>query len=713
MLKSKLAIPKKLTDTSSIASTATASSVGSAFTAETYASSISGASSGKGENVIVCVRVRPLNRLEERTKQREAWVLRNDREIIQNYFPASENKYANSNVAAKDAPAQNKGASTYAFDHVFTPDKDNVYVYERIGLPIITGCMEGYHGCIFAYGQTSSGKTHTIHGSANQPGMIPQSVQSVFDWIEDHPEREYVLRVSYMEIYNEIVNDLLNPANTNLRIREDKKKGIFVEGLKEDIVVGADQVFSLLHAGTSHRHIGRTNYNDVSSRSHTVFRMVVESSSRDNAKGGVRVSALNLVDLAGSENAVKAGSEDRIKETGYINKSLLTLGHVIFKLSEGSTDHIPYRDSKLTRILQSSLGGKARVSICCNISPSSGNIDESLSTLKFAARAKKIVNYAALNEKSDDSTLLSQYREEIDRLKTELVEARAAAAAAQIDPIVTQEALDLVERNEQEKLALQAKIEQLTRLILTSSQPVPPPQVREATPAPLLPSSSVSSNISVSHRPTFKGRMPGAYPLGNKRNKTMIYGTLPRDFNMATAMRSFENLPDLDQVTGDQAVDDLLPAEHKKTPRKELPEGSVEALKAKLQQMTDELEKTKAELRESREHSEVIQKELEEKDILLQEWDTYFVTTNNKHIAISNEIRRVAAHTQQTSELSHLFSLLDLSEDDFNSPLVDYTGTLARSDSTKSIPSSVKLPSPESDKFNGIMSRWKSLEQDL
>lgn len=153
-----------------------------------------------------------------------------------------------------------------------------------------------------------------------------------------------ILRTLMLQIYNEIVNDLLAPENTNLKIREDAKLGPYVEGLREDAVMTADQVFSLLHAGTAHRHIGRTNYNDVSSRSHTVFRIVIESSPRDSPKSSVVVSALNLVDLAGSENAVKAGSAERQKETGYINKSLLTLGTVIYKLSENNNDFIPYRD---------------------------------------------------------------------------------------------------------------------------------------------------------------------------------------------------------------------------------------------------------------------------------------------------------------------------------------------------------------------------------
>ncbi len=137
-----------------------------------------------------------------------------------------------------------------------------------------------------------------------------------------------------------MIADLLDPLNTNLKIRETQKKGVYVEHLKEDIVMSPDQVFSLLAAGESHRHIGRTNYNEVSSRAHTIFRIVVESTSRSNAADAVRVSALNLVDLAGSENAVKAGSASRIKETGYINKSLLTLGHVIWKLTEKAAEHV-------------------------------------------------------------------------------------------------------------------------------------------------------------------------------------------------------------------------------------------------------------------------------------------------------------------------------------------------------------------------------------
>lgn len=236
------------------------------------------------------------------------------------------------------------------------------------------------------------------------------------------PEREFLIRVSYMEIYNEVIKDLLNPENNNLRIHETYDKGIFVGNITEELVLGASDIERIMYNGDKNRHVGVTNMNERSSRSHTIFRMMIESrelgSSEDS--GSVRVSQLNLVDLAGSERVGHTGAEGiRLKEGGHINKSLLILGTVIKKLSENSA-HVPYRDSKLTRILQPSLGGNACTAIICTVTPASAYIEESLSTLKFASRAKTIKNTPEMNEVISDEAMLKQYRKEISRLKKEL-----------------------------------------------------------------------------------------------------------------------------------------------------------------------------------------------------------------------------------------------------------------------------------------------------
>ncbi|RUS30321.1 hypothetical protein BC938DRAFT_479553 [Jimgerdemannia flammicorona] len=231
-----------------------------------------------------------------------------------------------------------------------------------------------------------------------QPGVIPQAVDDVFTYIREAPNREFLLRVSYLEIYNETIRDLLAPEVQDLRIHEDKKRGVYVSPQKEEIVTTPKQVMKIIQKGEANRHVSTTDYNLHSSRSHTIFQLVVESRERGTSGigsplrlsrtpgikkdhgGSVRISQLNLIDLAGSEKAATA--LDRRKEGAYINKS---------------SGHIPYRDSKLTRILQSSLSGNARISVICTMSPSALAMEESHNTLKFAARVKKVVTRAGTN----------------------------------------------------------------------------------------------------------------------------------------------------------------------------------------------------------------------------------------------------------------------------------------------------------------------------
>ncbi|EGF76571.1 hypothetical protein BATDEDRAFT_14772, partial [Batrachochytrium dendrobatidis JAM81] len=260
-----------------------------------------------------------------------------------------------------------------------------------------------YTGTIFAYGQTSSGKTHTMMGDESEPGIILLAVENIFRHISKVSSLlvEFLLRVSYLEIYNEVIRDLLEPGNINLKIHETINRDIFVGNLSEHVVSSAVQIKEILAIGEGNRHIGETNMNDKSSRSHTIFKMVSQTKSVDNADA-VKVSQLNLVDLAGSERVGHTGAEGiRLKEGGHINKSLLTLSTVIGKLSDGGDKrHIPYRDSKLTRILQPSIGGNANTAIICTITPAQLHSDETHSTLRFASRAKTITNKPQVNEVS-------------------------------------------------------------------------------------------------------------------------------------------------------------------------------------------------------------------------------------------------------------------------------------------------------------------------
>ncbi|XP_042943466.1 kinesin-like protein KIN-7O isoform X4 [Carya illinoinensis] len=321
-------------------------------------------------------------------------------------------------------------SSKFDFDRIFGEDCKTIEVYQARTKEIVAAAVCGFNGTVFAYGQTNSGKTYTMRGSATEPGVIPLSVRDLFKTIQQDVDREFLLRMSYMEIYNEEINDLLAPEHRKLQIHESLERGIYVAGLREEIVASPEQVLDLMEFGESHRHIGETNMNLYSSRSHTIFRMIIESRNKSEDEDmvsscdAVRVSVLNLVDLAGSERAAKTGAEGvRLKEGSHINKSLMTLGTVIKKLSEGAESqggHVPYRDSKLTRILQPALGGNSNTAIICNITLAQVHADETKSSLQFASRALRVTNCARVNEILTDAALLKRQKKEIEELRAKL-----------------------------------------------------------------------------------------------------------------------------------------------------------------------------------------------------------------------------------------------------------------------------------------------------
>ncbi|KAI7851700.1 kinesin motor domain-containing protein, partial [Circinella umbellata] len=254
---------------------------------------------------------------------------------------------------------------------------------------------------VFAYGQTASGKTYV--STNEQPGVIPRAINELFAYIEENPGREFMLRVSYLEIYKEKIRDLIGDNDQLIpETREDKKRGVYVKNLHEEIVTSAQQVLDVIKKGEDNRHISATDYNTHSSRSHTILQIVIESRSKDvytPEQGSVRVSQLNLIDLAGSEKATS--DVERRKEGGYINKSLLSLGNVISQLIQKMNNekvHVQYRSSTLTRVLQTALSGNARISIVCTINPTWRSKDESLNTLRFAQRAKLIRTSAKMTK---------------------------------------------------------------------------------------------------------------------------------------------------------------------------------------------------------------------------------------------------------------------------------------------------------------------------
>ncbi|XP_042377067.1 kinesin-like protein KIN-7L isoform X1 [Zingiber officinale] len=361
----------------------------------------------------------------------------------------------------------------FAFDYVFDPSYSNAMVYDLLIKSIIQAAIDGFNGTAFAYGQTSSGKTFTMNGSEEDPGIITLGVKDVFRRIEMTTDREFLIRVSYMEIYNEEINDLLSFGNQKLPVHESLERGIYVSGLREEIVNCSEQVIELLKLGEANRHFGETNMNARSSRSHTIFRMVIESSARDSMKCGdvsnadaIRVSVLNLVDLAGSERVAKTGAGGaRLREGKHINKSLMILGNVINKLSESGKQrgHIPYRDSKLTRILQPALGGNSKTSIICTVAPEEVHVEESRGTLQFASRAKRITNCAQVNEILTDAALLKRQKQEIEELREKLQGSHSEV----LEQVILKQRNDMHKSElERERLAMELEKERTKRAAL-------------------------------------------------------------------------------------------------------------------------------------------------------------------------------------------------------------------------------------------------------
>uniref|UniRef100_A0ABI7ZU09 Kinesin motor domain-containing protein n=1 Tax=Felis catus TaxID=9685 RepID=A0ABI7ZU09_FELCA len=399
--------------------------------------------------VAVCVRVRPLNSREE--------ALGGDTQI---YWKTDNN-----------AIYQVDGSKSFNFDRVFHSNETTKNVYEEIAVPIIDSAIQGYNGTIFAYGQTASGKTYTMMGSEDYLGVIPRAIHDIFQKIKKFPDREFLLRVSYMEIYNETITDLLCDTQKMkpLIIREDFNRNVYVADLTEEVVYTSEMALKWITKGEKNRHYGITKMNQRSSRSHTIFRMILESREKgepSNCDGSVKVSHLNLVDLAGSERAAQTGAEGvRLKEGCNINRSLFILGQVIKKLSDGQVGgFINYRDSKLTRILQNSLGGNAKTRIICTITPVS--FDETLTTLQFASTAKYMKNTPYVNEVSSDEALLKRYRKEIMDLKKQLEEVSLETRAQAMEK--DQLAQLLEEKDLLQKVQIE-KIQNLTRMLVTSS----------------------------------------------------------------------------------------------------------------------------------------------------------------------------------------------------------------------------------------------------
>ena len=324
----------------------------------------------------------------------------------------------------------------FTFDEVFDIDSNQEEVYNVSAKPSVNSVLEGYNSTIFAYGQTGTGKTFTMEGfTYNQydesRGIIQRTIEDIFAYIESNSNKDtkFIIRAAYLQIYNEMISDLLKPnnPNKNLNIREDKKKGLYVEHLSEWAVRSPSDIYSLLERGATCREVSNTNMNDVSSRSHAVFMIIVEQLISDfeiNGRQITKIGKLNLVDLAGSERTRITGATGKqLEESKKINKSLSALGNVINALTDSKErKHIPYRDSKLTRLLENSLGGNCKTTMIATISPAQCSFNESLSTLNFAKRAKNIKNRPVVNEDIDHNALIHQYEKELRKIRMELEE---------------------------------------------------------------------------------------------------------------------------------------------------------------------------------------------------------------------------------------------------------------------------------------------------
>ena len=360
----------------------------------------------KNESVKVAIRCRPLNKKEEDANHIKVVNINKNRHeiIVQRPYAAEE-------------------AKQFTFDYTYGDDAEQEEIFEETASPIVANVLEGYNGTIFAYGQTGTGKTHTMTGIVDNPkerGIMTRAFDDIFASIKsDSDQTQFLVRASYLEIYNEEIRDLLSKSPKNrLDLHEKVDSGVYVKDLSYFAAKSSEEVRKIMTIGSKNRSVGETLMNAHSSRSHSLFQITVERSEMGaDGKQHIRVGKLNMVDLAGSERLSKTGATgDRLKEATKINLSLSTLCHVISSLTDPKSTYLPYRDSKLTRLLQDSLGGNTKTVMIANVGPADYNYDETMNTLRYASRAKNIQNKPRINEDPKDA-LLREYQEEITKLR--------------------------------------------------------------------------------------------------------------------------------------------------------------------------------------------------------------------------------------------------------------------------------------------------------
>ena len=385
---------------------------------------------------------------------------RNDRERAENssVIISTQVDPVGKAITVQTSPLSTLNNKTYCFDRVYGAESSQSMLFDETVAPIVDEMLGGYNCTIFAYGQTGTGKTYTMSGDMSDyygkvteaAGIIPRALYKLFAEL-DREDAEYSVKCSFIELYNEELRDLLNnDEDRKCKIFDDtsKKGGVIINGMEEVAVKDAAHGVKILQDGSRRREVAATKCNELSSRSHSVFTITVHIKQATDGEDMLRVGKLNLVDLAGSENIGRSGAENkRAREAGMINQSLLTLGRVINALVDRS-QHIPYRESKLTRLLQDSLGGRTKTCIVATISPAKVNMDETVSTLDYAIRAKSIKNKPQLNQMMTKKALIRDYVVEIERLKGDLNSTRLKNGV-----YMTEEShAELVASNESNKL---------------------------------------------------------------------------------------------------------------------------------------------------------------------------------------------------------------------------------------------------------------------
>uniref|UniRef100_A0A336MQK5 Kinesin-like protein n=1 Tax=Culicoides sonorensis TaxID=179676 RepID=A0A336MQK5_CULSO len=357
----------------------------------------------RNECVQVVVRCRPLSNKEEAG---------NFQRVVEVFPSRGVIEVINPNDSSKD------NRKMFTYDAVYDWNSTQQNVYDEVVRPLVSSVLEGFNGCVFAYGQTGTGKTFTMEGLKNDPeqsGVIPRTFEQIWSHINRAQNMNFLVAVSYLEIYMEELRDLLKPNTTEILELRERGSGIVVPNLHSVLCKSAEEMIYVMQKGNKNRTTGRTNMNEHSSRSHAIFMIKIEMCETGESST-VKVGKLNLIDLAGSERQSKTGATaDRLKEASKINRALSSLGNVISALAEKSP-HVPYRDSKLTRLLQDSLGGNSKTIMIANIGPSEYNYNETITTLRYAHRAKTIQNKPVKNEDPQDAKL-REYQEEIERLR--------------------------------------------------------------------------------------------------------------------------------------------------------------------------------------------------------------------------------------------------------------------------------------------------------